>query len=57
MNKKGVHLVERDICSPLPLTIVLSNVILRCRNQMDNELMCFERVKLCPRKFSITLDG
>lgn len=42
MNKKGVHLVGRDICSPLPLTISLSNVILRCRNQMDNELICLK---------------
>lgn len=39
MNKKGVHLVGRDVCSPLPLTILLSNVILRC-DQMDNELIC-----------------
>lgn len=47
MNKKGLHLVGRDICSPpLPLTIVFSNVILRCRNQMDNEPICLKRVSL-----------
>lgn len=40
MNKKGVHLVGRNICrSPLPLTMLLSNVILLCRNEMDNEFI------------------
>lgn len=48
MNKKGVHLVGRDICSPLPLTIVLSNVVLRCRNQMDNALICLKKGHILP---------
>lgn len=48
MNKKWVHLVGRDICrSLLPLTETFSNVILRCRNQMDNEIICHSRFTFC----------
>lgn len=57
MNKKGVHLVGRDICSPpLPLTIVFSNVILRCRNQMDNELNCLQELHFAKECFPVMLD-